>query len=91
FKPGYNSDPLAGEHLAKIEFFVDPTSGQVFSHKDIEAYFKRLSVPPVNSYFKPLTNKQIMQYLLEELVKCFDSDKQAYKREELRELIQLLD
>ena len=91
FKPGYSSDPLAGEHLTKIEFFVDPTTGQVFSHKDIEAYFKRLSVPPVNAYFKPLTNKQIMQYLLEELVKCFDSDKQAYKREELRELIQLLD
>jgi regulator of sirC expression with transglutaminase-like and TPR domain len=91
FKPGYSTDPLAGEHLTKIEFFIDPTTGQVFSHKDIEAYFKRLSVPPVNAYFKPLTNKQIMQYLLEELVKCFDSEKQAYKREELRELIQLLD
>ncbi len=91
FKPGYSSDPLAGEHLTKIEFFIDPTTGQVFSHKDIEAYFKRLSVPPVNAYFKPLTNKQIMQYLLEELIKCFDSEKDAYKREELTELVQLLD
>ena len=29
----------------KIHFYIDAISGQIFSHKDMEAYFKRISVP----------------------------------------------
>jgi len=90
FKPGYSSELEPEEFISKIEFFIDPTSGQVFSHKDMEAYFKRLSVPPVHAYFKPLTNKQVMECVLEELGKCFQDEKQAYKLDEVAELIQLL-
>ena len=60
FKPGYSSDNLE-DHVSKIEFFIEPASGQVFSHKDIEKYFKRISVPPTHSYFKPYSNKRINQ------------------------------
>ena len=83
--------PSNGEEPAKIEFYVDPTSGQVFSHNDLQAYFKRISVPPVASYFKPQTNKQVIQHLLQEMSKCFDTDKESYKIEELKSLIDLLD
>jgi hypothetical protein len=91
FKPGYSSDLSPEEYITSIEFFIDPTSGQVFPHKDIEAYFRRVSVPPIHAYFKPLTNKLVIQYLLEELVKCFGKDDEEYKREELKQLIRLLD
>ncbi len=91
FKQDYSSGFSTGDYITKVEFFIDPTNGQVFTHKDIEAYFKRLSVPPVHSYFKPLTNKQILQYLLEEMIKCFDDEKRFYKQEELKQLIALLD
>ncbi|MBD0289353.1 MAG: hypothetical protein ICV51_21240, partial [Flavisolibacter sp.] len=90
FKPGYSDDQIE-EHLTKIEFFIDPTTGQVFTHKDIEHYFKRISVPPVHSYFKPLSNKRVIQYLLEEMAKCFNEEKNTYKREELERLANLLD
>ncbi len=90
FKPGYSSETTE-QHITKIEFFIDPITGQVFSHKDIEAYFKRISVPPVHAYFKPLSNKRVIQNLLEEMVPCFDTEKLAYKREELLQLIHLLD
>jgi hypothetical protein len=63
----------------------------VFTHKDIESYFKRISVPLVQSYFKPLSNKKVVQYLLEEAAKCFDNDKDGYKRDELRKLSDLID
>src|SRR5215212_3315387 len=56
FKPGYSSESLE-EYVTKVEFFIEPASGQVFSHKDIESYFKRISVPPTHSYFKPYSNK----------------------------------
>ncbi len=64
----------------RVEFFIDPMSGQVFTHKDVENYFKRVSVPPVASYFKPISHVRIVQILLEEFGKCFDTDKNMYKQ-----------
>lgn len=90
FKPGYSEENLPNP-VHKIEFFIDPTSGQVFTHQDVEGYFKRISVPPVGAYFKPQKNKQVIQHLLEEFGKCFTSDKDLYKQKELSELIKLLD
>jgi hypothetical protein len=65
-------------------------SGQVFTHKDVENYFKRVSVPPVASYFKPLSHIRIIQTLLEEFGKCFDNEKQGYKMKELLAIAALL-
>lgn len=90
FKPGYSSES-EDQHINKIEFFIDPTSGQVFSHKDVEAYFKRISVPPVHAYFKPYSNKRVIQNLLEEMAKCFDDEKNFYKSQELLQLAGQLD
>ncbi|MGN6401924.1 MAG: transglutaminase family protein [Flavisolibacter sp.] len=89
FKPGYSNE--ASDYLSKIEFFIDPTSGMAFTQKDVENYFKRISVPPVDAYFKPLSNKRVIQYLLEEASKCFDNEKNAYKKNELMQLAKLLD
>lgn len=90
FKPGYTNEN-AEEMINHIEFFVDPSSGIAFSHKDIEQYFRRISVPPVHAYFKPMSSKRVIQHLIEETAKCFDDDKNAYKKKELEELARLLD
>lgn len=90
FKPGYSSEK-SDQYLNQIEFFIDPSSGMVFTHKDIEHYFKRISVPPVQSYFKPLSNKRVIQHLLEETSKCFDNEKDIYKKEELMNLAGLIE
>lgn len=89
FKPGYSDESLPNP-INKIEFFIDSTSGQVFTHQDIDNYFKRISVPPTGSYFKPQKNKKIIQQLLEEFSKCFNDEKNAFKKEELLALAQLL-
>jgi regulator of sirC expression with transglutaminase-like and TPR domain len=75
----------------KIKFYVDPLNGQIYSHKDVENYFKRIAVPPTTSYFRVLGNKRIIQFLLEELAKCFDNDANHYKMEELLFIAKLLD
>ncbi|MEP6845408.1 MAG: transglutaminase-like domain-containing protein, partial [Panacibacter sp.] len=91
----FNSDDdpleLSDNPQNKITFYIDATTGQPFTHKDVEQYFKRISVPPVPSYFKPLSKKRIIKMLLEELANCFDSRKLIYKRNELRQLAGLLD
>jgi hypothetical protein len=75
----------------KIQFYIDPMSGQVFTHKDVETYFKKISVPPTPSYFKPLNNLRVIQTLLEEFAKCFDDEKSRYKQQELLQLAELLE
>lgn len=96
FLLGYYDDQYdllnpSGHSSEKIKFFVDALTGQMYSHKDIENYFKRLSVPPVSSYFRSLNNKKVIQFLLEELSKCFDNDRNHYKLEELLSLASILD
>ena len=80
-----------GHSSEKINFYVDPLNGQIYSHKDVESYFKRISVPPTTSYFRQMNNKRIIQFLLEELGKCFDNNTNKYKMDELLFLSKLLD
>jgi regulator of sirC expression with transglutaminase-like and TPR domain len=75
----------------KIKFYIDPLNGQIYSHKDVENYFKRIAVPPTTSYFKELSNKRIIQFLLQELSNCFDDELNRYKMKELLSLAKLLD
>jgi regulator of sirC expression with transglutaminase-like and TPR domain len=91
FKSDYDFTRHTENLMYRSEFFIDPISGQVFTHKDVETYFRRINVPPVTSYFKPLTNKRIIQVLLEEFSKCFSTEKDQYKKNELLALASLLD
>ncbi|MEO6719646.1 MAG: transglutaminase-like domain-containing protein [Ferruginibacter sp.] len=91
FDPQYQFMKPGGAVSEKIGFFIDPLNGQIYSHKDVESYFKRISVPPTPSYFRKLTNIRVIQFLLEELSKCFDNDRNRYKMEELLSLAKLLD
>ncbi|PSL46818.1 transglutaminase superfamily protein [Chitinophaga niastensis] len=75
----------------RILFFIDPIQGQIYTQQDVDTYLKRVSVPAVPSYFKPQSNKRIIQFLLEELSKCFQDDKEAYKQDELMNLSSILE
>ncbi|NSL88137.1 transglutaminase-like domain-containing protein [Chitinophaga solisilvae] len=75
----------------RILFFIDPIQGQIYTQQDVDTYLKRVSVPSVPSYFKPQSNKRIIQFLLEELAKCFRDDKDAYRHDELTNLSLLLE
>lgn len=75
----------------KILFYVDGVNGQAYGHQDIDNYFKRISVPPVPAYFKPISNKRIIQVLLDETGKCFNTTSNLYKQTELTQLANILD
>lgn len=69
-----------------IQFYMDGATGQIFSHKDVETYFKRINVAPSASYFKPLENKQVVARMIEEYARCFDNEKNNYKKQDLLSL-----
>lgn len=91
FEIDYNFPNPTKQKSEKINFYIDPLNGQVYSHKDVESYFKRISVPPVPSYYKALDDKKIIQHLLEEFSKCFISPDNLYKKNDLLFLARLLD
>lgn len=86
YDPAKHKDPQQ-----KIHFYIDVLNGGIFTNKEVDSYFKRISVHPAASFFKPLTHKRIIQMLMEELAKCFESPSAAYKKEELLHLAALLD
>lgn len=91
FHEDFDSVKFKGYPQEKIHFFIDAGSGQIYSHRDIETYFKRINVPPTPSYYKPLTHIRIIQLLLEEVAKCFDTPSKLYKQKELQALSDLLE
>ncbi|MBA4197739.1 MAG: hypothetical protein C0459_09315 [Chitinophaga sp.] len=87
----YDPATHKGHPQEKIHFYVDAVNGHAYSHNDIEAYFKRVSVPSVASYYKPISHKRTIQIMLEEVSKCFTLPSNQYKQTELLALADLLD
>lgn len=91
FDIDYNFPNPTRQRSEKINFFIDPLNGQIYSLKDVESYFKRISVPPTPSYFKQLGNRRIIQHLLEEYAKCFTGETEKYKKADLLHLSKLVE
>ena len=85
----FDNDPDESENSfppEHIQFYMDGATGQIFSHKDVETYFKRINIAPTASYFKPLDNREIIQRVLDEYARCFDNEKNNYKKLDLLSL-----
>lgn len=77
-------------HL-NIDFFIDPVTGQPFTHNDLNNYFSRMHLPVLSEYFLPKNNKQIIQRLLEDFRLCFGDENKQYMQKEIQQLILILD
>ena len=74
-----------------IQFYVEGTTGNAFSQKDLDQYMIRSNIEPKNSYYKPLSNIKIIKKHLLEFAKCFSSPTLQYKQKDLTDLANLLD
>ncbi|MFN8252683.1 MAG: transglutaminase family protein [Ferruginibacter sp.] len=91
FDPQYDILNPAGHASEKINFYIDPMNGHMYTQKDVDNYFKRIAVQPTASYFRQMNNKKIIRFLLEELGKCFDNENNRYKMNELLSLAALIE
>lgn len=89
-QPSFFEEDMESEEPS-ILFYIDPLNGHLYSEKDIQQYFKRISVPPTPFYFKPQKNHHVIQQLMEEYSKCFSDKTELQKRNDLRFLSALLD
>jgi len=74
-----------------IQFYVEGTTGNAFSQKDLDQYMIRSNIEPKNSYYKALSNVKIIKKHLLEFAKCFSSPTLQYKQKDLTDLANLLD
>jgi len=74
-----------------IQFYVEGTTGNAFSQKDLDQYMIRSNIEPKNSYYKALSNVEIIKKHLLEFAKCFNSPTLQYKQKDLSDLADLLD
>jgi regulator of sirC expression with transglutaminase-like and TPR domain len=63
--------------------FVDGGSGQIYSLQHIENYFNKNKIEFKSEYFTPLSNQEIIAWLIEEYANCFATDQYSYKYQEL--------
>ena len=82
--------PLQDDGMERAEFFMDPSGGQIYTHRDIETYFKRINEPMDQKYLSPLTNIETIAWALQLLAKSYDPLKESYKIAELKELARYL-
>ena len=90
FYEHYNIMNVQGHAAEKIKFYVDPLNGQMYSQKDVDLFFKKMGLPLDAIFFHPMGNKNIIVTLLSELSKCYDTDANIYRKNELREIIKII-
>jgi regulator of sirC expression with transglutaminase-like and TPR domain len=91
FKPVLQPQGQRIQAVEKIEYFIEPASGQVFTRKEVDGYFKKMNIAPEPAYFSPLNNVQAIALVFAELAQCFDNESERYKKDELLALAKLLD
>ena len=75
-----------GNYTSTTGFFIDPMSGHIFTHKDLNTYFEKMQIAADPAFFEPKDNITVIRILLEEYSRCFNDDKNQYKRDELMQL-----
>ncbi len=70
-----------------VLFYINPfIGGIVLSQKDIDMFLADQKVNPDPSFYRPISNIQIINLLLQNLESCYDVDNSAVHVDEIREL-----
>jgi regulator of sirC expression with transglutaminase-like and TPR domain len=90
FRTDYDFSRHKDNITYKAEFFIDPVSGHIFTHKEVEAYFKRIQLTSCEHFYKQVSNRKTIQLMIEEYGKCFDNEKNKAQFNELKSLASII-
>lgn len=78
------------EPIQNVQFYIDPLNGLVYTQSDVDVYLKKINADGNQDYMQPMTNKQVIIQMLEELAITYDYNKEEEKAIELRQLISII-
>ncbi len=71
----------------KVLFYIDiANKGLIFSKVEIDNYLKKLNVPPKKKYYSPISNKNVIVLLIEQLKLYFEKNKKTTEVDDLNYL-----
>jgi len=75
-----------------VLFYINPfNKGAVFTQNEIELFIKQLKLERRESYFTPCDNKTIIRRMINELINIYDQTGNPAKRDEMNELLGMID
>jgi hypothetical protein len=81
-------DKPAGDVL----FYINPfNKGAVFTRHEIDLFITQLKLERKDSYFVPCDNKTIIRRMINELINIYDQSGNPMKRDEMAELLAVID
>ena len=83
-----STDPEDG--IQQVQFYIDPISGMIYTHNDVDAYLKKINATERDNYFTPMLTKQIIYKMMEELSLCYRYRREDHKADEIQQLMKLL-
>lgn len=87
----YEDEPLFAEQSSSILFFIDPLNGQIYTHKDIENYLKKINYVPHPLQIPAVSNVRFVQNWLSELTKVEKESARDHLYKGIKDLIEKLD
>lgn len=76
--------------VQQIQFYIDPISGMAYTQKDVDMYLRKINANDREAYFKPLTTRQVIYKMMEELSLCYHYRHEDDKAEEIKQLMQII-
>lgn len=74
----------------QMQFFIDPMNGMVYTQKDVDMYLKKIKATDKDSYFKPISTKEVIYKMMEELALCYQYKREDEKAEEVQQLMGII-
>lgn len=75
----------------KIQFYIDPNNGTIYSQNDVDAYIKKYNLEISENHFLPLSVKDVMFSNIEALSQVYEQLEETEKRDELLKILDLRD
>lgn len=73
-----------------ILFYINAfNKGFIFGRKDVDAFLKQLNLKPLNHFYEPCSNAEIIQRVLRNLISAYDKLSAVEKVAELEELLSI--
>ncbi|HYG14121.1 MAG TPA: transglutaminase-like domain-containing protein [Bacteroidia bacterium] len=89
----YHEEPphLTPELFSDVMFYINPfNKGLVFSKYNVDEFLRQLRLEPLDSYFLPCSNVEIIKRVIRNLVTAYTQSNQREKVEELAHLMEVL-
>jgi regulator of sirC expression with transglutaminase-like and TPR domain len=76
----------------EVMFYINPfNKGAVFTRNEIDLFVKQLKLEKKESYFNPCDNKTIIRRMINELLNIYDQSGNPVKRDEIQELLEVIE